>query len=77
MIRALQNALRRLLPHEHTFYLDDLSQRDETGMVSCTCSRCNERFTAEYGLALPGKWIGWRAAITPTRATKESEQSDG
>lgn len=66
MKRLIQWARSQLCSHE--FFIDDITPRDTFGMVSCKCHKCQREFKASYGLALPGKWIGWRREWTVVKA---------
>jgi hypothetical protein len=45
---------------DHEMYLDDLTPRDAAGMVRCPCHKCGKVLSAECGIALPGRWAGFR-----------------
>ena len=62
MMRWL-NFLFRVKPKcQHEFnYMQDMTARDSTGMVSCKCDKCGQVFKAECGLDLPGKLIQRRS----------------
>lgn len=43
----------------HEYYLQDLHRFDDETVVG-KCSKCGGVFSAAYGLALPGKLVGYR-----------------
>jgi len=41
----------------HVCLLSELTARNDSGMVSCKCIKCDKNLIAPYGLAIDCRWI--------------------